>query len=82
MNAIFTFFLNWLWGKVVPATVEFFKRLAKKREIKREVDEETSAINQVRKEIEEWRKEHPEDDVPPHLEKRMRELARARARGL
>lgn len=91
MGAIGKLLLDYLWGKLlkegIPALIKWAKDTVHKQKINKEVEEETSEIKEIKKQIAESiakQKENGVDKptVSPHLKAKLERAARKRVTGL
>lgn len=82
MSGFTKYLLDWLWGKLFPIVVQYFKDLAKKAKINREVNKETIEIEEIKKKIKQYQDKHGTKEIPPHLKEALLRASRRRVRGL
>lgn len=80
MKKFWEFTLQALWDHVVPKVIKWLVTWAKRKKMEAEVDQETLAIKEVRKKIDDFFKANPDaEEIPPNLELELRRATRPRA---
>jgi len=86
MHVVGKFLLDFLWGKLlkegVPWLLQWFKNQSKKIKITKEVNEEQSELDKLKKEVAIWAEKNPGKPLPKELEDRYRAIAGSRTDGL
>lgn len=82
MNAIVKIILDYLWGKAVPLIIKFFKDMAKKAEINKEVDQEHKEVKDAKELAKEWAKKNPGKPLPKDIENKLRDAGRKFTNGM